>query len=452
MSVKRRNSRATPEKWTVGDLGVFYAQHRQELISHAFNVLKDSGRADEVVQDVFIKMIMASPELKSPEHARAYLHRAIQNHCMDLFRLEGRRPALVLVDNFSHDSDFFSTQTDLSDSVMEAEDAALVRQALSHLSHAERAALVMWEVEGRSTSEIALELGIRERAVRHTVARARTSLRRVLTTWVIDENNGLTALDLLSKTYKKAQVVTRKSSGIALSILFLLFAFLGLNSLPRNSSELISQQEEFFSTNRLVTSDRPIISDSSKGIASTTPQEAQKSQLTISKVKEKFGQNFPGVNSKGVPTGFTITDFSGIIGDAYFREQNSLDEVSGSSSQIIKTKSGAANILLVQGLSVDESGVLYQPMVSYGRDGEWIPLLVSSSTSNLARQVGGRYLLTVNIQVESEADSVIKVASSAGGRDLYEPPRQIVTRILLDASKLRVLAQAVLVLENGTEA
>ncbi len=32
----------------------------------------------------------------------------------------------------------------------------------------------MWEVEGRSTAEIAKELGIKESAVRHTVSRART--------------------------------------------------------------------------------------------------------------------------------------------------------------------------------------------------------------------------------------------------------------------------------------
>jgi hypothetical protein len=92
----------------------------------------------------------------------------------------------------------------------------------------------MWEVEGRSTAEIAKELGIKESAVRHTVSRARASLRKVLSELVVDEARGLTALDLLSTTYKKAAELAGKSSKIALTFILVLTAFLGLNSLTGN--------------------------------------------------------------------------------------------------------------------------------------------------------------------------------------------------------------------------
>jgi len=92
----------------------------------------------------------------------------------------------------------------------------------------------MWEVEGRSTAEIAEELGIKESAVRHTVSRARASLRKVLSELVIDEARGLTALDLLSTTYKRAADLAGKSSKIALTFILVLTAFLGLNSLTGN--------------------------------------------------------------------------------------------------------------------------------------------------------------------------------------------------------------------------
>jgi len=92
----------------------------------------------------------------------------------------------------------------------------------------------MWEVEGRSTAEIAKELGIKESAVRHTVSRARASLRKVLSELIIDEERGLTALDLLSTTYKKAAELAGKSSKIALTFILVLTAFLGLNSLTGN--------------------------------------------------------------------------------------------------------------------------------------------------------------------------------------------------------------------------
>jgi hypothetical protein len=94
----------------------------------------------------------------------------------------------------------------------------------------------MWEVEGRSTQEIAKELGIKESAVRHTISRARTSLRKILSELIIDEARGLTALDLLSTTYKKAAEIAGKSSKIALTFILVLTAFLGLNSLTGNES------------------------------------------------------------------------------------------------------------------------------------------------------------------------------------------------------------------------
>ena len=92
----------------------------------------------------------------------------------------------------------------------------------------------MWEVEGRSTEEIAAELGIKESAVRHTVSRARLSLRRILTEVVLDQERGLTAMDMLSSTYKKASEVAQKSARATLSLLLVITAFLGFNSMTGN--------------------------------------------------------------------------------------------------------------------------------------------------------------------------------------------------------------------------
>jgi RNA polymerase sigma factor (sigma-70 family) len=179
--------------------------------------------------------MLAAPELSSNDHALSYLHRTIENLCIDLFRAENRRPNLVALDDATAEVESaWQVSGDHSLAISAAEDAAIIRQALSLLSPAERAALVMWEVEGRSTAEIAKELGIKESAVRHTVSRARASLRKVLSELVIDEARGLTALDLLSTTYKKAAELAGKSSKIALTFILVLTAFLGLNSITGN--------------------------------------------------------------------------------------------------------------------------------------------------------------------------------------------------------------------------
>jgi RNA polymerase sigma factor (sigma-70 family) len=225
--------------WTVAELGAFYTEHRSELLAHANRVLKDSAKAEEITQDALIKFMLAAPELESTDHALLYLHRTIENLCIDLFRLEGRRPNLVVLDDATAEVEAaWQVDGDHASVIAAADDAAIIRQALAMLSSAERAALVMWEMEGRSTSEIASELGIKESAVRHTVSRARASLRRVLSELVIDEERGLTALDMLSTSYRKAAEIAQKSSKVALSLLLVVTAFLGFNSLTGNEGNV----------------------------------------------------------------------------------------------------------------------------------------------------------------------------------------------------------------------
>jgi RNA polymerase sigma factor (sigma-70 family) len=198
-------------------------------------MVKDKARAEEITQEALVKFMLAAPELENDDHALSYLHRTIENLCIDIFRAENRRPNLVALDDATAELELtWQVSGDHSVALSAAEDAAIIRQALSLLSPAERAALVMWEVEGRSTAEIAKELGIKESAVRHTVSRARASLRKVLSELIVDESRGLTALDLLSTTYKKAVEVAGKSSKIALTFILVLTAFLGLNSLTGN--------------------------------------------------------------------------------------------------------------------------------------------------------------------------------------------------------------------------
>jgi len=205
-------------------------------------MLRSESEANEVVQEAFIKFILAAPELDTKERALAYMRATINNLSLNVIRARGSRPNLVALDSDTSAERLAEIAVEnyipADVSISAAEDAAIIKLALAQLSPAERAALVMWEMEGRSTSEIAAELGIKESAVRHTVSRARASLRRVLSELVIDEERGLTALDMLSTSYKKASEIAQKSSKVALSLLLVVTAFLGFNSLTGNEGNI----------------------------------------------------------------------------------------------------------------------------------------------------------------------------------------------------------------------
>ena len=310
----KKSGKAGLQVWTVAQLSAFYTENRQELLAHANRVLKDSSKAEEVTQDALIKFMLAAPELESADHALSYLHRTIENLCIDLFRAEGRRPNLVVLDDATAEVEAsWQADGDHSAALSAAEDAAVIRQALSLLSPAERAALVMWEVEGRSTEEIAAELGIKESAVRHTVSRARLSLRRILTEVVLDQERGLTAMDMLSSTYKKASEVAQKSARATLSLLLVITAFLGFNSLTGNEGvvpTLPNQVVEAPSTTTEVEGNAPVATPTDEATIRAQIAEVTEGLSVISKAlvyvrTATTDMGWSALDAAGAPVGYS---------------------------------------------------------------------------------------------------------------------------------------------------
>ena len=451
MSLRKKSTSAALKVWTVAELGAFYTEYRSELVAHASRILKDSSRAEEVIQDALIKVMLAAPELESTEHALGYLHRTIENLCIDIFRLEGRRPNLVLLDDDSTELESkWIDNKDHADLIAAAEDAAIVRQALAMLSPAERAALVMWEMDGRSTKEIAAELGIKESAVRHTLSRARASLRRVMSELVVDSERGLTALDLLSTTYKKATEVAKKSSKAALSLILVFFAFLGFNSIPTDNEVPNIASEEIISPVEVSKSSKPIAANVKPSDVASVASAVKEKKIAVNAKASNFA--FAGLDENGVPTGFTVTDSTGALGSLYItNRQPILSETELKISQVVKTDQGAANIFISQQLVSDYSGFSYLPSLSYGKNNGWSPLNTSVTYLDSERLLSGNYLFTAIIKVESEIETSIVIPATASGRDLLQAPRQVITRLVLNPGKTQILAQAIYVVEKGVK-
>jgi RNA polymerase sigma factor (sigma-70 family) len=445
--------------WTVAELGAFYTEHRSELLAHANRVLKDSAKAEEITQDALIKFMLAAPELESNDHALSYLHRTIENLCIDVFRLEGRRPNLVVIDDAQAEVEAaWQVDGDHSQAISAAEDAAIIRQALALLSPAERAALVMWEMEGRSTEEIAAELGIKESAVRHTVSRARTSLRRVLSELVIDEERGLTALDMLSTTYKKAAELAQKSSKAALSLVLVFAAFLGFNSMTGNEGVVAPTASVL--SGPVAGQDAPVevaVDPTQAATSAATPSPsisypAKKSSEMVSGLSIKGAKlSWPGLDAEGLPTALNVSGKSGELGKLRLNKNVPLATEAGTvlSTQAI-TASGGPNVMLLQTITVDGNGTSYKlDGASYGKEGFWASLETGATSADFERMSNGQYLVTVRISLVSTLPLGYVAPVGTRGYDLTATPKSITTRLLLNAGKTQILAQSIYVDESN---
>jgi RNA polymerase sigma factor (sigma-70 family) len=422
--------------------------------------LKDRIKAEEITQDALIKFMLAAPELESTEHALAYLHRTIENLCIDYFRAEGRRPNLVVLDDSTAEVEAtWQNNGDHSAAMSAAEDAAIIRQALALLSPAERAALVMWEIEGRSTEEIASVLGIKESAVRHTVSRARASMRTVLATLVINEETGMTALEALSTTYKKASALAQKSSKAALSLLLVITAFLGFNSMTGNEGTPLAILSPEVSVNAPVAvtpqesaSQTPAViaataTAKAKAAATATAQAAAKKAQAAALSVKIAALSFFGLDKDGLPTNFTITDSNNTAGTARLTKGTSTVGAEGIviNNQLI-TASVGPNILLDQVLTIDGTGTRYSAKsINIGWIGNWTSVEIKSTDTSIDRLSNGKYMITSTFNIGYLNESSFVIPTGSRGYDLADAPKSITTRILMNAGKSTFLAQAVVV-------
>ncbi len=446
MAFKKSAAPAGPRVWTVAQLGAFYTEHRSELLAHANRVLKDSAKAEEITQDSLIKFMLAAPELESTDHALSYLHRTIENLCIDYFRMEGRRPNLVVIDDAQAEVEAaWQVSGDHSAAISQAEDAAIIRQALAMLSPAERAALVMWEMEGRSTEEIAAELGIKESAVRHTVSRARTSLRRVLSELVIDEERGLTALDMLSTTYKKAADLAAKSSKVALSLLLVVTAFLGFNSMTGNEGSVLPTVQQEGQAAPSATAKAQASESATPTPSVTVASTSKKSDGMTSGVYIKGAKlSFAGLDADGTPTGFTVAGDNG-LGKMWVSNNRPVATEQGTvlATQAVTSK-GGPNVMIDQTITVDGNGTKYEVgYVALGVNKQWAVATADATSVDFERTSNGQYLMTVTISLTSTPTSELSNPVGDRGYDVAGIPKTITTRLLLNASKTQILAQAI---------
>jgi RNA polymerase sigma factor (sigma-70 family) len=499
---KKQTASAAPTTWSVADFGAFYTEHAAELRAHAARILKDTQRAEEVVQDALIKFMLAAPELESSDHALGYLHRTIENLCVDIFRLEGRRPNLVLLDEATSEVEAtWVDEGDHSEVIAQADDAAIIRQALAMLSPAERTALVMWEMDGRTTEEIAAELNIKESAVRHTISRARASMRRVLTEIIIDEDRGLTALDMLSTTYKRAGEFAKKSSRVALSLVLVLAAFLGFNSLTGNegmggSSRVVaeaplnpatpalgnnnSNSNENSTNNSTTATPSPSSSATTQAAETDAATETSTAQddaaieeaasIDLRATTKKFSSSiaaaketlalagpatFPGVGANGLPTGFTINDGGDYAGAAVLKNfgDPSFVGMKTITESIFATNDPKnVNIILDQFVTFTGTALQYSVVPTVRINGVWQDLLVVSTNTRVETQADGTKLIIATMFIDPSKTGSNNIKAPAGGRDADKIPAIVTVRLHVTPLGQTILGQAVQVLDPFTSA
>jgi RNA polymerase sigma factor (sigma-70 family) len=435
--------------WSIAQLSAIYTEHRTQLVSQARRITKNEAEANEVVQEAFLKFMLAAPELDSSDRAIAYLRTSVNNLALNVIRARGARPNLVAIDADTTQERLneiaSENHIDLDTTITAAEDAAIIREALSRLTPDQRTALVMWEMEGRTTEEIASALNTSPANVRHILVRARKSMVRVLEEWIVDEKTGLTALNALSTTYKKTVEIAQKSSKAALSLLLVITAFLGFNSMTGNESPVLPIVAQIETETSPMSPVAPTAEATATAKAQAAATAAAKKAQQAAINAKIAALSFFGLDDKGIPTGFSVTDEESVAGKARVTKGISTVGTSGIliNNQFI-TGSVGPNVLIDQLITIDGTGTNYTiNNINVGFVGNWNAVEVNSVDSSIERLANGQHLITATANIGYLKPSTFAIPTGSRGYDLGDAPATITTRVLLNSGKTQVLAQAV---------
>ena len=144
--------------------------------------------AEDVMQDALLKTYQHVSQITDPAAFRTWLYTTVRNACLMKRRLHAGEPShFESIDRGRESTDGETRVIDVADTARPADERMMdgwidrrLRKALHSLPPAYRLIIVMREIDGLSTREVATVTGISEANVKQRLHRARVMLRRQL--------------------------------------------------------------------------------------------------------------------------------------------------------------------------------------------------------------------------------------------------------------------------------
>lgn len=153
-----------------GDLAAFEGLvrlHERRVFLTALRILGNHADAEDAAQDVFLRLHRSLRRMDPGREPAPWIYRLTVNACRDLAR--ARPPA--------GSPEEPSAPAGAEEEIGRRERRALVGKALQSLPEKQRAALVLRDIEGLSTREVAQALGSSEATVRSQVSTGRLRVK-----------------------------------------------------------------------------------------------------------------------------------------------------------------------------------------------------------------------------------------------------------------------------------
>jgi len=156
--------------------GILVSRYQALICAITYGATGDSGRSEELAQDAFLRAWKGLGQLQDLTKFRAWLCSIARNTVQNWFRSQ-RRDVSDRAASLDAAAETTSRESGPEEVVMFEEQQALIRQALAQMPEGVREPLILFYREGKSTREVAVQLGLTEEAARQRIYRGRSLLR-----------------------------------------------------------------------------------------------------------------------------------------------------------------------------------------------------------------------------------------------------------------------------------
>jgi RNA polymerase sigma-70 factor (ECF subfamily) len=178
-----------------GDAAAFeelVERYKNRLLTVLEHLVGHREQAEDLAQEVFLRVFRARERYEPGAKFSTWLFTIANNVASNALRSKSRRREVGVPEGNAADSSQMSLDqlAKAASGFMparrmdKAEQAAMVRQAVSSLNDRQRTALLLSKFEGMSYQDIAETMGLSVQAIKSLLSRARVNLKEILTPYV----------------------------------------------------------------------------------------------------------------------------------------------------------------------------------------------------------------------------------------------------------------------------
>lgn len=151
--------------------------HQQRVMATAWRMLGNVEDARDAAQEVFLRLYKHLHKFDAQQDFSGWLYRIVINVCHDVARKRGNRHSSFEAEREAGQLPVLMSKDNSEHAAIQSEEQAIVMKALATLTEKERAVIVLRDLEGISTEEVAQILGSSATTVRSQISTARTKIK-----------------------------------------------------------------------------------------------------------------------------------------------------------------------------------------------------------------------------------------------------------------------------------